>query len=44
MISSELEELRAICDRVGIVSNGRMAGILDAQSHQTEFALLMSGD
>ena len=44
MISSELEELRAICDRVGIVSNGRMAGILDAQSQQTEFALLMSGD
>lgn len=44
MVSSELEELRSICDRVGIVSNGRIAGVLDAQSEPTEFAFLMSGD
>ena len=44
MVSSELEELRSICDRVGIISSGRMAGILEAQAEPTQFALLMSGD
>ena len=28
MISSELEELRSICDRIAIVDEGRVAGIL----------------
>jgi simple sugar transport system ATP-binding protein len=43
MVSSELEELRAICDRVAIVDEGRIAGILPAQSAAAEFGLLMAG-
>ena len=30
MISSELEELRTTCDRIAIVSGGKIAGILPA--------------
>lgn len=41
MISSELEELRSICDRIAIVSNGRIAGILPANTPSEEFGLLM---
>ncbi len=43
MVSSELEELRSICDRVAIVSNGEIAGILDPESSQADFALYMAG-
>ncbi len=41
MISSELEELRQVCDRIAIVSGGRIAGILPAASPSEEFGLLM---
>ena len=41
MISSELEELRQICDRIAIVSGGRIAGILPADKPSEEFGLLM---
>ncbi|WP_251316333.1 sugar ABC transporter ATP-binding protein [Flintibacter muris] len=41
MISSELEELRQTCDRVAIVSGGRVAGILPASASSEEFGLLM---
>ncbi len=41
MISSELEELRQTCDRIAIVSGGRIAGILPAQSSSEEFGSLM---
>jgi simple sugar transport system ATP-binding protein len=41
--SSELEELRAVCDRVAIVDSGRISGILPAASPATEFGLLMMG-
>ena len=41
VISSELEELRQICDRIAIVSGGRIAGILPAGSPSEEFGLLM---
>jgi simple sugar transport system ATP-binding protein len=41
MISSELEELRQICDRVAIVSGGRIAGILPATEPSEEFGALM---
>jgi simple sugar transport system ATP-binding protein len=44
MVSSELEELRSICDRVAIVSEGRIAGILSPDSAAAEFGLLMSGE
>ncbi|MDR2179008.1 MAG: sugar ABC transporter ATP-binding protein [Synergistaceae bacterium] len=41
--SSELEELRSVCDRVAIVGEGRIAGILPASSPAEEFAILMMG-
>lgn len=41
MISSELEELRMICDRIAIVSGGRVAGILPADEPSESFGLLM---
>ncbi|MFP3042741.1 sugar ABC transporter ATP-binding protein [Treponema primitia] len=44
MVSSELEELRSICDRIAIVSEGRIAGILTPDSSAAEFGLLMSGE
>lgn len=43
MISSELEELRSICDRIAIVNEGKIAGILPADAKVTDFGLLMSG-
>jgi simple sugar transport system ATP-binding protein len=44
MVSSELEELRSICDRVAIVDEGKIAGILPPDSPAAEFGLLMSGE
>jgi simple sugar transport system ATP-binding protein len=44
MISSELEELRSICDRIAIVDEGKIAGILPPGSPAAEFGLLMSGE
>ncbi len=41
MISSELEELRQVCDRIAIVSGGKIAGILPAASPSEEFGMLM---
>ena len=41
MISSELEELRQICDRIAIVSGGRIAGILPATEDSERFGELM---
>ena len=41
MISSELEELRQICDRIAIVSGGKIAGILPASHPSEEFGMLM---
>jgi simple sugar transport system ATP-binding protein len=43
MVSSELEELRSVCDRIAIVENGRIAGILPPNRAAAEFGLLMSG-
>jgi simple sugar transport system ATP-binding protein len=43
MISSELEELRSVCDRIAIVNEGKIAGILPAGSQAAEFGLLMAG-
>ncbi len=43
MVSSELEELRAICDRIAIVDEGKIAGILPPTANLTEFGFLMSG-
>ena len=41
MISSELEELRQICDRIAIVSGGKIAGILPATDSSEDFGMLM---
>lgn len=41
MISSELEELRTTCDRIAIVSGGKIAGILPATESSEAFGLLM---
>ncbi len=43
MISSELEELRSVCDRIAIVDEGKIAGILPATRPAAEFGLLMLG-
>ena len=42
--SSELEELRSVCDRVAIVDEGKISGILPASSPAEEFGMLMLGD
>ncbi|MCR4909025.1 MAG: sugar ABC transporter ATP-binding protein [Lachnospiraceae bacterium] len=41
MISSELEELRRTCDRIAIVSGGRIAEILPADTPSETFGTLM---
>ncbi len=41
MISSELEELRQSCDRIAIVSGGKIAGILPASSSVEDLGALM---
>jgi simple sugar transport system ATP-binding protein len=43
MVSSELEELRSVCDRIAIVDEGRIAGILPAHRDSADFGLLMAG-
>ena len=44
IISSELEELRSISDRVAIVCEGKIFGILPPTADRAEFGLLMSGE
>ncbi len=41
MISSELEELRMTCDRIAIVSGGKIAGIMPASASSEDFGTLM---
>jgi simple sugar transport system ATP-binding protein len=43
MVSSELEELRSICNQIAIVSEGKVAGTLLPGAEAAEFGLLMSG-
>lgn len=43
MISSELEELRSVCDRIAIVSEGKIAGIRSSSVDSVEFGFLMAG-
>ncbi|MDR0648971.1 MAG: sugar ABC transporter ATP-binding protein [Synergistaceae bacterium] len=42
--SSELEELRSVCDRIAIVDDGRISGILPASRPAEEFGVLMMGE
>lgn len=41
--SSELAELRSICDRIAIIYNGRLEGILPPDADDTDFGLMMAG-
>lgn len=43
MVSSELEELRMICDRIAIITDGKVSGILPSTEDSEEFGLLMVG-
>ncbi len=43
MVSSELEELRSVCDRIAIVYEGRIEGILPHTAPLEEFGVLMAG-
>ena len=43
MISSELEELRQCCDRIAIVTDGAISGILPASRPSEDFGMLMVG-
>ena len=43
MVSSELQELRSICDRIAIVSEGRLVDTLSPEASDADFGLAMSG-
>ena len=43
VVSSELVELRSICDRIAIVSDGKVSGILAPDASDADFGLAMSG-
>ncbi|MBR3763106.1 MAG: sugar ABC transporter ATP-binding protein [Clostridia bacterium] len=43
MVSSELQELRSICDRIMIVSEGKLVDILSPAASDADFGLAMSG-
>ena len=43
MISSELVELRSLCDRIAIVSDGKVAVILKPDAADAEYGLAMAG-
>lgn len=42
MISSELGELRSLCDRIAIVADGKIVNILSPNASDAEFGLAMS--
>ena len=44
MTSSELNELRTVCDRIAIIGSGTVQGILPPDAPNVDFALLMSGE
>jgi len=44
MTSSELGELRSICDRIAIVYGGKIEGILSPQDSDADFGLMMAGE
>lgn len=44
MTSSELGELRSICDRIAIVYDGEIQGILGPKDSDEDFGLMMSGE
>ena len=43
MVSSELMELRSICSRIAVISEGRVVDVLKANDSAVDFGLAMSG-
>lgn len=43
VVSSELVELRSVCDRIAIVSDGKVSRIMQPDAPDAEFGLAMSG-
>ena len=43
MVSSELQELRSVCDRIAIITEGKVSAILKPDDSDTAFGLAMSG-
>jgi simple sugar transport system ATP-binding protein len=43
MTSSELAELRSICDRIAIICDGKVEGVLPPDASDADFGLMMSG-
>lgn len=43
MTSSELAELRSICHRIAIVSEGKIEGVLKPEDSDAEYGLMMAG-
>ncbi|TDY52609.1 monosaccharide ABC transporter ATP-binding protein (CUT2 family) [Aminivibrio pyruvatiphilus] len=43
MTSSELAELRSICDRIVIICEGKVEGVLPPDASDADFGLMMSG-
>lgn len=43
MVSSELNELRSVCDRIAIVAEGKITGIMKPDDSDAKFGLAMSG-
>ncbi|MCL2867202.1 MAG: sugar ABC transporter ATP-binding protein [Clostridia bacterium] len=43
MVSSELLELRSICDRIAIVAGGKVAGVFEPNANDADIGLAMSG-
>ncbi|WP_374700076.1 sugar ABC transporter ATP-binding protein [Fusibacter sp. 3D3] len=44
IISSELEELRSVCDRIAIVCEGQIFGILPPEAEIADYGMLMAGE
>ena len=44
MTSSELGELRSVCDRIALVYDGKLQGILGPQDSDVDFGLMMAGE
>ncbi|QNO16601.1 sugar ABC transporter ATP-binding protein [Alkalicella caledoniensis] len=44
MTSSELAELRSVCDRIAIINQGKLEGILKPEDSDVDFGLMMAGE
>jgi simple sugar transport system ATP-binding protein len=42
VVSSELVELRSLCDRIAIVSGGKISAIIEPDAPDAEFGLAMA--